>query len=106
MTQRVFFLNTLREEVTQSDYEHWVRTVDYPIARRQAEINSYVVTRLDGHLSGDDPLPCQYLEVLEVTDVDDYRAMMGSSAEFKGLMDEFSKYVASTVAVYGEVIDD
>jgi hypothetical protein len=106
MAQRVFFLNTLRDGVAPSDYEHWVRTVDYPIARRQVEIKSYVVTRLEGHLSRNDALPCQYLEVLEVTDVDDYRSMIDSSAEFQGLMDEFSKYVGATVAVYGEVIDD
>ena len=36
MTQRVFFLNTLREGVAPADYEHWVQTVDYPIARKQA----------------------------------------------------------------------
>ena len=83
MAQRVFFLNTLREGVQPRDYEHWVRTVDYPIARRQTEINSYVVTRLEGHLSGDDALPCQYLEVLEMTDIDDYRDMAGTNDEFR-----------------------
>lgn len=106
MTQRVFFLNTLHEDVTPDEYESWVRQVDYPLARGLAEINSYVVTRVDGKLGDDDPKPFQYLEVLEVTNVDEYRNMMESSAEFKGLMDEFSKYVASTVALYGEVIED
>lgn len=106
MTQRVFFLNTLREGVTPDEYESWVRSVDYPLARGLPEINSYIVTRIDGHLAGNDPEPFQYLEVLEVTDVDEYRTMMDTSTEFKGLMDEFSKYIASTVALYGEVIDD
>ncbi len=106
MAQRVFFLNTLHDGVTPDEYESWVRQVDYPLARGLAEINSYVVTRIDGHLGGDDPKPFQYLEVIEVTNVDEYRAMMESSAEFKGLIEEFSKYVATTVALYGEVIDD
>ena len=106
MAQRVFFLNTLHNGVTADEYESWVRQVDYPLARGLAEINSYIVTRVDGHLGSNDPKPFQYLEVIEVTDVDEYRAMMKSSAEFKGLMAEFSKYVASTVALYGEVIDD
>jgi hypothetical protein len=106
MTQRVFFLNTLREGVAPADYEHWVQTVDYPIARKQASINSYVVTRLDGHLSGDgSTLPCQYLEVLEITDLDEYRAIADTSPEFRRLMEEFSGFVGSTIAVYGHVVE-
>ena len=106
MAQRVFFLNTLKPGVDRTDYEDWVRAVDYPIARRQAAITSYVVTRLEGHLTGDGDLPCQYLEALEITDLDEYRAVGDSSAEFRRLMAEFGDYVGTTVAVYGEVIDD
>jgi hypothetical protein len=105
MARRVFFLNTLRPEVEPEAYEAWVRSVDYPIARAQPAIASYVVTRLEGHLAANGELPCQYLEVLEITDLDEYRAIAESSAEFRRLMAEFSEYVGTTVAVFGEVID-
>lgn len=106
MPQRVFFLNTLRPGVAAKDYEQWVRTVDYPIARSQSAIQSYVVTRLEGHLSGaNEPLPCQYLEVLEITNIEEYRAIPDTSADFQRLMKEFSEYVESTTAIYGEVIE-
>lgn len=104
--QRVFFLNTLKPGVDPKDYEEWVRTVDYPIARGQSAINSYVVTRLTGHLGGTGDLPCQYLEVLEITDIDEYRTVGDTSAEFRRLMAEFNDYVGTTVAVYGDVIAD
>lgn len=105
MAQRVFFLNTLKPGVDPKDYEEWVRTVDYPIARAQSAILSYVVTRLEGHLSGDGELPCQYLEVLEITDLNEYRAVGETSADFRRLMAEFGDYVGTAVAVFGEVID-
>jgi hypothetical protein len=105
MTQRVFFLNTLREGIDPAAYEEWVRTVDYPVARRQAAIDSYVVTRLDGHVTGEGPLPCQYLEVIEVTSVEDYRTSLGGNAELEALLQEWSQFVGDSVIVYGEVIE-
>lgn len=106
MAQRVFFLNTLSQGVDPQDYERWVRAVDYPIARAQPSILSYVVTRLEGHVVGSGDLPCQYLEVLEITDLDEYRAAGDTSPDFRRLMKEFGEYVGTTVAVFGEVIDD
>ena len=57
MAQRVFFLNTLKEGVEPAAYERWVREVDYPVARRQPAISSYVVTRIDGHVTEGGELP-------------------------------------------------
>ena len=74
MAQRVFFLNTLKEGIDPAAYEEWVQKVDYPVARRQPAISSYVVTRLEGHVTEGAELPCQYLEVIEVTSIEEYRA--------------------------------
>jgi hypothetical protein len=105
MAQRVFFLNTLRPDVDPADYEAWVRRVDYPVARKQESIQSYVVTRLEGTLSGEGEPPYQYLEVIEITDLDAYRAGMEGNAEFEQLLEEWGAYVAESVAVHGTVID-
>lgn len=105
MAQRVFFLNRLQEGVSTADYEEWVRRVDYPVARRQPAIESYVVTRLDGHVVEEGEAPYQYLEVIEVTSIEEYRAGL-SAPELEGLLREWSEYVGESIAVYGEVIDD
>ena len=105
MAERVFFLNTLKEGVDPAAYEEWVRRVDYPVARAQPAIESYVVTRLEGHVSGDGAsLPCQYLEVIEVTSIEEYRASLDGNVELTALLDEWATYVGECVAVYGEVI--
>jgi hypothetical protein len=104
MANRVFFLNTLHEGVDPAEYEAWIRRVDYPIARSKDAILSYEVTRLEGNLDGSDtPLPAQYLEVVEISDL----AAYGAAAEeddVKQLLAEWATYVASAVAVHGELI--
>jgi REDY-like protein HapK len=105
MAQRVFFLNTLRDEADPVAYEQWIRDVDYPVARAQDAIRRYEVTRLEGMLQGDGEPEHDYLEVIEITDIDAYRAGMEGNAEFEQLLEEWSGYVAESVMVYGEVIE-
>ena len=103
MAQRVFFFNTLHDSTDLAEYEDWIRRVDYPIARKQDAINSYVVTRIDGFVSGAGESPYHYLEIIEITDIEAYRAI--DNPEFKQLLEEWSTYVAESVMVYGEVIE-
>lgn len=105
MANRVFFLNTLHEGVDPAEYEAWIRRVDYPIARSKDPILSYEVTRLEGHLDGSDaPLPAQYLEVVEISDLEAYTGGLASDEEVVQLLKEWATYVASSVAVHGELI--
>jgi hypothetical protein len=104
MAQRVFFLNTLRGGIAPAAYEDWVRRVDYPVARAQPAIESYVVTRLDGLVTGEGEPPYQYLEVIEITSIEEYRASLSGNVELERLLEDWSEYVGESVAVYGEVI--
>ena len=82
----------------------WVREVDYPFARRLPAINSYVVTRLDALLMEEGEPPYDYLEVIEITSIDEYRAAL-SGPEIEDFFKEWTSYVGESVAVYGEVIE-
>jgi hypothetical protein len=104
MAQRVFFLNRLHQDADAEAYEGWIRRVDYPVARAQGAITSYTVTRIEGTLSGEGESPYDYLEVIEITDLEAYRAL-GDLPEFQQLLQEWSKYVAEAVMIHGEVID-
>jgi hypothetical protein len=106
MAQRVFFLNKLRDGVDPADYERFVREVDYPFARRLPTIRSYVVTRLDGLFDGGDA-PYDYLEVVEITELEGYRKSLDPSAspELQQFFDQWSSFVAESLVVYGEVIE-
>ena len=106
MAQRVFFLNRLRDAVEPADYERFVREVDYPFARRLPTIRSYVVTRLDGLWEGGEA-PYDYLEVVEITELDEYRRSLDPSAspDVKQFFDQWSSFVGESLVVYGEVIE-
>jgi hypothetical protein len=105
MAQRVFFLNTLRDDADPAEYENWIRDVDYPIARRQEAIQRYEVTRLEGMVQGEGEPPHQYLEVIEITGIEQYRAGMNDNPEFEKLLEDWSGYVEESIAVYGELIE-
>jgi hypothetical protein len=107
MAERVFFLNTLHGHVDPAEYEEWVRQVDYPVARGLPAITSYVVTRVHGHLAEDESgdLPYQYLEVIEITSIDEYRASLSGNPELEALLAEWSTYVGKSIAVWGEVLE-
>jgi hypothetical protein len=106
MAQRVFFLNKLRDGVDPADYERFVREVDYPFARRLPTIRSYVVTRLEGLFDGGDA-PYDYLEVVEITELEAYRKSLDPSAdpEVQRFFEQWSCFVAESLVVHGEVIE-
>jgi hypothetical protein len=104
LTYRVFFLNRLRPGVDSADYEAWIRRTDYPVARNSPAILSYDVTRIDGTLDGEGTPSVSYLEVIEVTDIEEYRAA-GKTPEFVKLLEEWATYVELDEALHGPVIE-
>jgi REDY-like protein HapK len=106
MAERAFFLNTLHPGVDPADYEQFVRDVDYPFARRLPAIESYVVTRIDGMLEGDAQPPYQYLEVVEITGVEEYRAALDPrDPEVAAFHQQWATFVQESVVLYGETIE-
>jgi hypothetical protein len=104
VTHRVYFLSTLHETTDPAAYEEWIRTGDYPPARAHPAIVSYDVTRIEATLDGTGTPSIQYLEVLEVTDLQAYRDALATPA-FERLLAEWSTFVASAEAVHGTVIE-
>jgi hypothetical protein len=62
------------------------------------------VTRIEGTLSGEGESPYDYLEVIEIEELDAYRAL-GQKPEFEQLLREWSEYVAEAVMIHGEEIE-
>ena len=104
MAPRVFFLNRLAEDVDGADYERWVRDVDYPKARAIPAIRSYEVVRLDGPLRDDD-IPYDYVEVVEVTSLDDYRRDLAELPGRDEFVAELRSFIGEAVAVHGTLIE-
>lgn len=100
----VFFLNKLREGVSAEAYEKWVREVDYPTARALKTINSYVVAKTSTTLDGN-PSPYDYIERVEVTDIDAYRQELAGAEGMEEFSRQWSSYVGESIAVFGDEIE-
>jgi hypothetical protein len=99
----VFFLNKLRAGITAENYEQWVRDVDYPTARALTTIKSYVVARTPTTLEGA-PSPYDYIERVEVTEIDAYRSELAGAPGMQEFFAQWSSRVGESVAVFGEEI--
>ena len=98
----VFFLNRLRPGVKGEDYERWVREVDYPTARSLDTIKSYVVARTASTLDGA-AAPYDYVERVEITDIDDYRNEL-ADPKMGDFGQQWSGFVGESIAVFGDEI--
>lgn len=100
----VFFLNKLRSGVDPAEYEQWIRSVDYPVARALKTINSYVVAKTATTLDGK-PSPYDYIERVEVTNIDDYRDELANAPGMDDFFSQWSSRVGESIAVFGDEIE-
>jgi len=101
---RVIFFNRLVEGVAGADYEHWVVDKDYPTARSIPSIISYEVVRVEGPLR-DQGLDYDYIEIVEVTDIDAYRSDLDALPGRERFIEEIRSFVGPAEAVFGTVIE-
>jgi hypothetical protein len=89
----VFILTGLRQGVDPADYERWVREVDYPTSAQVPSIISFSVHRVEGPFRRAD-LECDYIEVIEVTDLEDYRRDLEEIPQLQELFRQIRQYLA------------
>ena len=100
----VFFLARLREGVTPAAYEHWVRSFDYPTARAIPSIISYKTHRLSGPFR-QAGAHYDYIEVVEVTNIDDYRRQLEELPQAQELRRQIVEYLQPSDSYWGQVIE-
>jgi hypothetical protein len=103
MATRVFFLTRLKPGVDPDEYEEFVRVEDYPVARALPSVQRYEVTRLEGLALGEGDPPAAYLEVLDVTDLDAYRADV-AAVELASLWEGLLERIEIESAPYGTIL--
>ncbi len=93
MTRLVVLFN-LKSGVTADDYERWAKTTDIPTVNGLESVDGFSVHRAAGLLIGDGAAPYQYVEVIDVNDMDRFGAEVSSetmqkvAAEFQAFADD------------------
>ena len=67
---RLFALFNLKPGVSREAYEAWAKSVDLPAVNGLASVESFTVFRTNGQLFSDAKPPYQYIEIIDVTDMD------------------------------------
>lgn len=106
MQRRVFFLTRLKPGKDPDEYERFLREYDYPQSKKLLPIVEYKATRIEGRALSEGDVPCQYIEVIDVSDLDAYRAAIASpTPEVQELFDRVMEWLDSYTDLVGPVVE-
>jgi hypothetical protein len=103
MASRVFIFYKLKPGIDQGAFERRAREVEAPLAARSPAITKYVLTRLDGVVGTEDEAPYDYVEALEVTNLEDYESAVGDD-DVAAFIKDWEEDVAEYALVHGHVV--
>ena len=69
MTRIIVLLN-LKPGKSSADYERWALTTDLPTVNAFESVDSFTLHQSTGLLGSDQPAPYQYVEVIDVADME------------------------------------
>jgi hypothetical protein len=90
---RLIALFNLKPGVSPESYEAWAKTVDLPVVNGLPSIDSFTVWRTTGQLGSGQPAPYQYIEIIDVADMDQFGTDTSTST------------MQSIAAAFGEMVD-
>ncbi|MEM7504025.1 MAG: REDY-like protein HapK [Pseudomonadota bacterium] len=91
---RIVVLFNLKPQIDPSEYEEWARKTDIPIVNALSSVSSFTVHRSSGLLGSDAAPPYQYVEVIDVSDMETFGGEVGTdtmrqvAAEFQRFADQ------------------
>jgi hypothetical protein len=100
----VFWMSRLKSGVPAADYEAWVHDFDYARAGELSSIQSYRVYRIEETFIENEPPPFDYLEVIEVTELEAYRRELNEHPAALAISQEWGNYVELVHSLSGEFI--
>jgi hypothetical protein len=103
-----YVITTLKPGVRPEDYERWLREYDYRVARTLPSIISYRTHRIEGPISGAPDAGWNYVERIEVRDVDQYAKDLASPAGQELIRQLYERYLerSKNIFFWSEPIED
>ncbi len=91
----VIWFSRLQPGVSAEEYEDFVRSVDYPATQRVSSISRYRSIRMQGPAMGEEKLPYDFMDLAEITDIEEYRQDLKRHPAVQEVHGQFEKYVES-----------
>jgi hypothetical protein len=100
---RLIALFNLKPGVSPESYEAWAKSVDLPIVNALPSVDEFTVWRATGKLGSDEPVPYQYIEIIDVDDMAQFGADTGSST-MKSIAAAFGEMVEVTFMTTDQIV--
>lgn len=100
----VFWFSKLKPGADRAAYEHWVQHTDYRLAQSIQSVSHYRVHRLVGPVEGEGSPPYDYIEVLQVSDLDEYRKAMAHHPALRQIVAEIGQFIEGVGGAWGTSI--
>ena len=100
---RVVVLFNLKAGVDVAAYEDWARTRDIPGVRALPSIDDFRVYRATGLLGGEGTSPYEYIEVIDIADMEGFGTDVASET-MQTVSREFQTYADAPVFITTEQI--
>ena len=95
MTTLIVLFNLKSDSKTDA-YESWAQATDLPVVRGLSSVDSFEVYRSAGVLGSDAAAPYQYVEMIEVNDMDAFGAEV-STETMRQVASEFQAFADNPV---------
>jgi len=100
----VIVLFNLKAGVDRAEYLAWAKSADLPTVRSLASVDSFRVLASAGLLGGG-AAPYEYVEIIEVADMDGLLAEVGSP-EMQAIASAFQNYADAPMFIVTESIEE
>ena len=101
----VLWFSRLKPGVDPASYEDWVREVDYRLAAEIDCIRSYRVYRVPGGFTGEAAPEYDYVEIVHLTDIEEYRGVLKSHPAMDEILAQIDSYVEAAGNAICELVE-
>ncbi len=94
MSTKIVALFNLKPGISVEDYENWARSTDLPTVNGLKSVDTFSVFRSAGLLGSESKPPYQYIEIIDVNDMDMFgadvstEAMQTVAGQFQAMADD------------------
>jgi len=94
MSTKIVALFNLKPGISVADYENWARATDLPNVNGLKSVDTFAVFRSAGLLGSEAKPPYQYIEIIDVNDMDMFgadvstEAMQAVAGQFQAMADD------------------
>lgn len=98
---RIFLMYRLNSGYTPEDHEAWIQETDYPVMRGQRSVKSFATYRTEANFFDRTRPAYDYIEVLDVDDLDAFRADL-ATPDLQRLLTSFQAFAQDPKIIVAE----